>query len=1209
MGSGPRRAFARCFTPERCRSRRSWASRHRRRSSLSSARSPRRLPSAARPSRSSSSHGATGSIRCGVCRSGRRFADRRRGRCSSTAPGCGSSTRDGCSRAGSPSSTSTPGSTIGGPSPRSGRSREPRCSPAATATRALDALVAASDRHASAVCRSLRHGVLAASTDVLGALVGGARRTGRHDGQRRVRAGVDDRLSHPVPAVRRSAVARARLASGLPRQLQHRVAACGGRRRAGRHRAVGGAARDCTPGARGMRRRRSARHAVQRTSLRAGANAARRAPRSGRRVRAPCGARAVHTAGCRRRRTRSDRLSRSRRRTARRGLRNAARLRASRASPGRTARLTDEARGHAANPAPASARATGIVLYAAADRATTSSAARWGRSSATSRPKRFSSCTSSIRRWAAAPSSLPRAAYLAQRVRDRARSQRRLSRRATSTTPSAAAIRRTIAERCLYGVDLNPMAVQLARLSLWLTTLAADRPSPFSIITSVRRQLLGAWLAEPAARAARSPKRKRSPSATLPLFDDDDRRRRVTRRAAGAFLARNRLPTTRSQQVREKERALAALNASQTARCRPGSESPISGAPRGSEIPDADMPAAAFGALSDAMLTGRGSLPASNEPRATSAIVDRRSPARRNSSTGSWNFRRCSSMPDGARRDRPRLRRRRRQSAVGHDPCRRRRRRRRGRLARTELERLRPIYARLRASTTRSRAGTRIVISSFVERAIALTRPGGRIGWCCRPASRPITAARRSPAASFSRCDVDALVGFDNRRGVFPIHRSVGFLLLTATAGGPTTSIGVPARRVDDPAVLETADERSRPRGAAWFPVASRRQTFCDTLSGRRLAIPTFARRSISRSPSARSALFRPLGDEAGWSARFGRELNATDDRCDRSDRPAHGLAGRRGQTASRRSGPIWPPARSSIVPAADAGGCLPDRATSARASRIATSRARRNRLTLIAAILPAGCVSTHTVFCLRNPLGPLAPAFPLRAVQQLRRELTSCGLRVTTHVTTAIVERLPIPDARTSLHRLSRRSRRSRGCSTRRRDPHVRGAPEGARRPPVSADAQHEFAACAVARFRWCRRKSAGRHLRHLPRRRMVAFQADELSGRVTSHSCRLNTSAATTPGQSSTSTIVVSTTNSQSRSTAYPTIDTATTRATGVARRTTRPVGEEAACDSAGSRRRQRQEQAERRGTPSSMLTPTHEHVGRSDALEPGVVVTAPP
>ena len=39
--------------------------------------------------------------------------------------------------------------------------------------------------------------------------------------------------------------------------------------------------------------------------------------------------------------------------------------------------------------------------------------------------------------------------------------------------------RRLIAQRCLYGVDRNPMAVDLARLSLWLATLAADHEFTF----------------------------------------------------------------------------------------------------------------------------------------------------------------------------------------------------------------------------------------------------------------------------------------------------------------------------------------------------------------------------------------------------------------------------------------------------------------------------------------------------------------------------------------------------------------------------------------------------------------------------------------------------------------------------------------------------------------------------------------------------------
>lgn len=39
--------------------------------------------------------------------------------------------------------------------------------------------------------------------------------------------------------------------------------------------------------------------------------------------------------------------------------------------------------------------------------------------------------------------------------------------------------RSLIAERCLYGVDLNPLAVELAKLSIWLVTLAKGRPFGF----------------------------------------------------------------------------------------------------------------------------------------------------------------------------------------------------------------------------------------------------------------------------------------------------------------------------------------------------------------------------------------------------------------------------------------------------------------------------------------------------------------------------------------------------------------------------------------------------------------------------------------------------------------------------------------------------------------------------------------------------------
>src|SRR5439155_26221917 len=39
--------------------------------------------------------------------------------------------------------------------------------------------------------------------------------------------------------------------------------------------------------------------------------------------------------------------------------------------------------------------------------------------------------------------------------------------------------RRRVVESCIYGVDLNPLAVELAKLSLWLTTITADQPLDF----------------------------------------------------------------------------------------------------------------------------------------------------------------------------------------------------------------------------------------------------------------------------------------------------------------------------------------------------------------------------------------------------------------------------------------------------------------------------------------------------------------------------------------------------------------------------------------------------------------------------------------------------------------------------------------------------------------------------------------------------------
>jgi hypothetical protein len=45
--------------------------------------------------------------------------------------------------------------------------------------------------------------------------------------------------------------------------------------------------------------------------------------------------------------------------------------------------------------------------------------------------------------------------------------------------PSLTYWKRQVAERCLYGVDMNRMAVELAKLALWLETVAAEQPLTF----------------------------------------------------------------------------------------------------------------------------------------------------------------------------------------------------------------------------------------------------------------------------------------------------------------------------------------------------------------------------------------------------------------------------------------------------------------------------------------------------------------------------------------------------------------------------------------------------------------------------------------------------------------------------------------------------------------------------------------------------------
>ncbi len=65
----------------------------------------------------------------------------------------------------------------------------------------------------------------------------------------------------------------------------------------------------------------------------------------------------------------------------------------------------------------------------------------------------------------------------------RATAQREHSQRASTADaevpPVLRSARRLVAEHCLYGVDINPLAVEMAKLSLWLVTMDRERPFGF----------------------------------------------------------------------------------------------------------------------------------------------------------------------------------------------------------------------------------------------------------------------------------------------------------------------------------------------------------------------------------------------------------------------------------------------------------------------------------------------------------------------------------------------------------------------------------------------------------------------------------------------------------------------------------------------------------------------------------------------------------
>ena len=293
----------------------------------------------------------------------------------------------------------------------------------------------------------------------------------------------------------------------------------------------------------------------------------------------------------------------------------------------------------------------------------------------------------------------------------------------------------------------------------------------------------------------------------------------------------------------------------------------------------------------------------------------------------------------------------------------------------------------------------------FVERAFRLTRAGGRMGlvvpWGL--ASDAGCTGLRRLLLDHSR--IDSWIGFENTSAIFPIHRSVRFLLMTASVGGRTDAL--PCRLGErDPEVLDAPAEslgptrRSSRRGPDSSPPGAPvargpGDTRCQNAGGHRLAREDRGDRALPRVARRAGAL------------EFGRELNASDDRR-HFDGASDGLPVLEGKHVEPFQ--VRAPADVRRLPTAAAARLLDEARTWGR-PRLAYRdvASATNRLTLITAIIPRGHVTVHTLFCLKTPLA-------------LRDQEFLCGVlnsfvanylvrqRVTTHVTARIMSRLPVP-------------------------------------------------------------------------------------------------------------------------------------------------------------------------------------------------------
>jgi hypothetical protein len=552
-----------------------------------------------------------------------------------------------------------------------------------------------------------------------------------------------------------------------------------------------------------------------------------------------------------------------------------------------------------------------------------------------------------------------------------------------------AGFRRLVAQRCLYGVDLNPMAVHLGRLSLWLATLAAGRPLTF-LDHHLRSgdSLVGAG-PEDVQRQPRPGRAERRGDAELPLFADAQLDVDLGV-ACGVREAVAVEPGETVAQVRAKERALARLGADAAAIGRWREVADLWCAAWFVEPGERRAFPQVFPSLADRVLTGGSALPERVAKRWEDA-ARAEAGARR---FFHWRLEFPEVFYDGSGRARVDggfdavlgnppwevLR----NDGPGGD----------GGAARAGLA----AFARGSGAYRWQGDGHPNLYQLFLERALTLLRPTGRFGLILPSGLAVDHGCARLRRAVLDTCRFDTFTVFDNRSGVFPIHRSLRFLLAAGTRAPGGRSVPVRAGVADVETLERLPDQDVDPLAV---PLT---RAFISGFSGEQQVIPD-VRSALDRDLVAAVMARAPaLGDAAGWRVRFGRELNATEDR--RLFTTGNGglavIEGKHLQPFHVDTrGAAWRVTRKAIA------GRLIGVDRPRLAYRDVASAG--NRLTLIAAVVPAGVVTTHTVFVMKGDAPEdlswfLCGVFNSFVANYLVR------LRVTTHVTVTIVEQLPVP-------------------------------------------------------------------------------------------------------------------------------------------------------------------------------------------------------